>query len=87
MLAGPILAGSGVQVDTVTVVDGVVVVVVCPTRQAVPCPACGQLARRVHSHYCVRQLKNGSDDLLVSAGRARASGCGDRGDCEAGVGA
>lgn len=51
MLAGPILAGSGVQVDTVTVVDGVVVVVVCPTRQAVPCPACGQLARRVHSHY------------------------------------
>lgn len=51
MLVGTIPAESGVQVDTVTVVDGVVIVVVRPTRAAVPCPACGQLARRVHSHY------------------------------------
>jgi len=48
---GAIAAERGVQVDTVTAVDGVVVVVVRPTRAAVPCPACGQLARRVHSHY------------------------------------
>src|SRR5215218_4930688 len=51
LLAGSIPAESGVQVDTVTVVDGVVVVAVRPTRAAVPCPACGRLARRVHSHY------------------------------------
>jgi len=51
VLAGTIPVESGVQVDTVTVVEGVVVVVVRPTRAAVPCPACGQLARRVHSHY------------------------------------
>jgi len=51
LLVGTIPAEGGVQVDTVTVVDGVVIVVVRPTRAAVPCPACGQLARRVHSHY------------------------------------
>ncbi len=50
LLARAIPTASGVQVDTVTAVAGVVVVVVRPTREAVPCPACGQLARRVHSH-------------------------------------
>lgn len=51
LLEGSISAESGVQMDTVTVVDGVVVLVLRATRQAVPCPACGQLARRVHSQY------------------------------------
>lgn len=51
VLTGSNSAERGVRVDTVTEVDGVVVVVVLPTRAAVPCPACGQLARRVHSRY------------------------------------
>jgi len=49
LLAGPNVTERGVRVDTITVVDGVVVVAMRPTREAVPCPACGQLARRVHS--------------------------------------
>ena len=52
--AGSNATGSGVRVDAVTEVDGVVVVAVRPTREAVPCPACGQLARRVHSRYLRR---------------------------------
>jgi hypothetical protein len=31
--------------------DGSLVLVVEPTRLAVPCPQCGELSRRQHSHY------------------------------------
>src|SRR5438105_10184010 len=31
--------------------DGSLVLVVEPTRVAVPCPQCGELSRRQHSHY------------------------------------
>src|SRR5215472_10222607 len=36
--------------------DGSLVLVVEPTREAVPCPMCGQLSRRQHSNYDRRPL-------------------------------
>jgi hypothetical protein len=36
--------------------DGSLVLVAKPTRQAVPCPKCGELSRREHSSYLRRPL-------------------------------
>ena len=36
--------------------DGSLVLVAEPTREAVPCPKCGQLSRRHHSRYLRRPL-------------------------------
>src|SRR5262249_35137146 len=36
--------------------DGSLVLVVEPTREAVPCPKCGELSRRQHSSYDRRPL-------------------------------
>jgi len=46
-----LLAGSGLTIDHVRVVDDGVVVVVTATRTTVPCPVCGYLAQRMHSRY------------------------------------
>ena len=43
-------------VMAVVELDGSLVLVAEPTRQAVPCPACGQLSRRQHSRYERRPL-------------------------------
>jgi len=42
---------SGLRVEGVAVADDTVLVVVVATREAVPCPICGQHARRVHSRF------------------------------------
>ena len=41
----------GVAIDYLTRVDGGIVAGFSPTRPAVPCPICGQLAHRVQSRY------------------------------------
>lgn len=51
LLAASVPGESGGGVESVAVIEGVVVVVVRPTRDAVPCPDCGHPSRRVHSHY------------------------------------
>jgi transposase len=50
-LTATLPAESGVRVDSLAVVEGMVVAVVAATRATVPCPVCGKSASRVHSHY------------------------------------
>ncbi len=50
-LSANLPAESGVCVDSLAVVEGMVVVAVAATRATVPCPVCGELAARVHSRY------------------------------------
>ena len=53
------LVGGSEHWEIVLVVvehDGSLVLVAEPTRQAVPCPKCGELSRRQHSSYLRRPL-------------------------------
>lgn len=50
-LTATLPAESGVCVDSLAVVEGMVVAVVAATRATAPCPICGQSASRVHSRY------------------------------------
>jgi len=46
-----LLAESGLALDHVRAADACVVMVVTANRTTVPCPVCGHLAHRIHSHY------------------------------------
>jgi transposase len=51
LMTATLPADSGLQVSGLAVADDAVLIVVTATREAVPCPCCGQLARRIHSQY------------------------------------
>ncbi len=51
LITATLPADSGLQVSGLAVADDAVLIVVTATSEAVPCPGCGHLARRIHSQY------------------------------------